>query len=86
MKQTIRAILLLLGFLAAGPATAQLAVQHPLSNVLVSPSLWHIKGEAGDVYLLGSVHVLPPGLYWRTRPIAAALARSEWLRSTAPQM
>ena len=50
-----------------------------------SPSLWHIKGEQGEVYLLGSVHVLPPSLDWRTQAISQALARSDVLVFEVPQ-
>ena len=55
-----------------------------------SPSLWHIKGDPakgdlGEVYLLGSVHVLPPNLDWRTGAIDRALARSDVLVFEVPQ-
>jgi uncharacterized protein len=41
------------------------------------PTLWHIKNGDSEVYLLGSVHVLPPELKWRTAEIAGALAKSD---------
>jgi hypothetical protein len=44
---------------------------------IATPSLWHIQGEAGEVYLLGSVHVLPPDVQWRSPPINRALSRSD---------
>ena len=44
---------------------------------IAHPSLWHIQGEAGQVYLLGSVHVLPPNVQWKTGSIYMALSRSD---------
>jgi uncharacterized protein YbaP (TraB family) len=58
---------LVLGLLLAAPAAAK----------SVTPSLWHVKGPRGEVYLLGSVHVLPPGVQWRSPAIKAATARSD---------
>jgi uncharacterized protein YbaP (TraB family) len=40
------------------------------------PALWHVKGPEGEVYLLGSIHLLPKNIAWRTDAISAAMARS----------
>ena len=40
------------------------------------PALWHVKGSVGEVYLLGSIHLLPTNIDWRTPAINAAIARS----------
>ena len=40
------------------------------------PALWHVKGPEGEVYLLGSIHLLPKNIEWRTGAISAAMARS----------
>ena len=40
------------------------------------PALWHVKGPVGDVYLLGSIHLLPRTIDWRTPAINAAIARA----------
>ena len=61
-------LLLVLGLLLAAPAAA---------DSFVSPSLWHVKGSQGEVYLLGSIHILPPGVQWRSPAIQAATARSD---------
>ncbi|HEU0095563.1 MAG TPA: TraB/GumN family protein [Rhizomicrobium sp.] len=58
---------LLLGLLLAAPAMAK----------TVTPTLWHVKGSGGDVYLLGSVHILPPGVQWRSPAITAATAQAD---------
>jgi uncharacterized protein YbaP (TraB family) len=67
--------LLLLGLLLAAPAMAK----------TVTPSLWHVKGATGDVYLLGSVHILPPDVQWRSPAITAATARSDVFVFEVPQ-
>ena len=66
---------LLFALLLAGPALADLA----------HPSLWHIKSGNSEVYLLGSVHVLPPDLKWRTAEISGALSRSDVYVFEVPQ-
>jgi uncharacterized protein YbaP (TraB family) len=37
------------------------------------PALWTVHGPKGTAYLLGSIHVLPPEMQWRTPQIDAAL-------------
>lgn len=87
MKNTLKALLLLLGLLAGTPGFLH-AEPKPALAVLqaqATPSLWHIKGEQGEVYLLGSVHVLPPDLNWRTPAIDRAISRSDILVFEVPQ-
>ena len=43
----------------------------------VNPTVWHVKGPAGDAYLLGSIHILPPGVDWHYDKIAKAVAHSD---------
>ena len=43
------------------------------------PALWKIDGPAGDIYLFGSIHILPNGLQWRTPALDAALAQAQRL-------
>lgn len=72
-----RVLLAFVVMLLAAPAMA-LAQDQPASpDVNAHPSLWHIKGEQGEVYLLGAVHVLPSNVHWRTPPIVSALSRSD---------
>jgi hypothetical protein len=44
--------------------------------VHATPALWHVKGSEGEVYLLGSIHLLPKNIDWHTGAIRAAIARS----------
>jgi uncharacterized protein YbaP (TraB family) len=61
-------VLLLLGY---APAAAEVADEGS------HPALWHMQGQRGEVYLFGSIHILPSGLEWRKGVIAAAIARSD---------
>jgi len=54
----------ILALLLALPAAAQ-------------PSLWHVKGSQGEAWLFGSIHVLPPGIDWRTPKVEDALANAD---------
>lgn len=72
MKNWIWAALLLALLPGGAPLHAQ-----PLPQGMAHPSLWHISGQQGEVYLLGSVHVLPASVHWRSPPIAHALSRSD---------
>ena len=38
-----------------------------------APAIWKIDGPKGDIYLFGSVHLLPQGVNWRTPALDAAL-------------
>lgn len=64
-----RLALLAAGLLAlAGPA-------------LAAPPMWVVRDADSEIVLFGSVHLLPPGLAWRTAALDAALARADdlWL-------
>ncbi|HJT43214.1 MAG TPA: TraB/GumN family protein [Rhizomicrobium sp.] len=67
---------ILLALLFVGPAAA---------DTIARPSLWHVQGSQGDMYLLGSVHILPPDVKWRTPEITAALARADVFVFEVPQ-
>ena len=73
-----RLFALFVGFLllAPVPVTAQ---------TIARPSLWHVQGSKGDVYLLGSVHILPPDVQWRSPSIRAAIARADVFAFEVPQ-
>lgn len=58
-------------FLMLAPVTAR--------ETAPKPALWKIDGQAGDIYLFGSIHLLPKGLKWRTPALDAALAQAQRL-------
>jgi uncharacterized protein YbaP (TraB family) len=70
MRDAMKPLLLLVAALfAARPAFADTIQAHP--------ALWHVRGPRGEAYLLGSAHILPPDVQWRTPQIVAALARAD---------
>jgi len=78
----LKAVMLFLGLLAG---SSPLLAQAKAKQIQAAPSLWHIQGEQGEIYLLGSVHVLPPNIAWRTPAIANALSRSDVFVFEVPQ-
>lgn len=63
-KAALAALAGVLGWLgAAGMAAA-------------APALWRIETDHAEIYLFGTLHVLPPGLAWRTPAYDAAYARA----------
>jgi uncharacterized protein len=76
MKNAIKAVLPLVALLLLGVPSPSSA-QPSLAAFHATPSLWHVKAAQGEVYLLGSVHVLPPNLHWQTPAITRALSRSD---------
>ena len=42
-----------------------------------APALWKIDGAQGDIYLFGSVHLLPKDVNWRTPALDAALTEAK---------
>jgi uncharacterized protein len=82
----MKSVLLLVQVLLLGvPSPAYAQAQPSLAAFQAFPSLWHVKGEQGEVYLLGSVHVLPPNLHWQTPTISRALSRSDVFVFEVPQ-
>src|SRR3954467_5552370 len=54
------------------------AIPKPVAaSVRAHPALWTVRGRKGTMYLLGSIHVLPPDLQWRTPQIDAALKAAD---------
>jgi len=84
IRSALKIGLLLLSL--AGVSSPALAQAKPATAELqAAPTLWHIQGEQGEVYLLGSVHVLPPNIHWRTPAIARGLSRSDVYVFEVPQ-
>jgi len=85
IRNTVKVALLSLGMLLGVPALAQQVQPALPPGIMAYPSLWHIQGEKGEVYLLGSVHVLPPNMHWRSPRINRALGRSTVYVFEVPQ-
>jgi uncharacterized protein YbaP (TraB family) len=84
MRDVLRTLwLLVFALLFATPASPQ--AQPALAQFQAFPSLWHVKGDKGEVYLLGAVHVLPSNLHWRTPTIGRAIGRSDVFVFEVPQ-
>ena len=67
----LRALSVMLGVLCgAGTAAAD-------------PAMWVVKDADSTVYLLGTIHVLKPGVHWRSEKLDAALKSSDeyWMEA-----
>jgi uncharacterized protein YbaP (TraB family) len=64
---------LLFGAAAPAPAPAP-ELKFPAR---AHPAFWTVHGPKATIYLLGSIHVLPPQIQWRTPEIDAALNKSD---------
>jgi uncharacterized protein len=45
----------------------------------VHPALWKIADEDTTIWLFGTVHILPPDIYWFNGPVATAFEQSDQL-------
>jgi len=48
-----------------------------LSPALAVPALWHVRGPKGELYLFGSIHLLPRDLEWQKCSLAEAIDRAD---------
>lgn len=55
------------------------------AQTVARPTLWHVRGPQADVYLLGSVHILPPGVNWRSNDVEQAIAKADTFVFEVPQ-
>jgi len=53
----------------------------PLS---ADPAIWHLSDGDSDIYLFGTVHILPPDLEWRSEEINAAFESADTVWFEAP--
>ena len=54
-----------------------LAACAPAATPEPSPALWRIADEDSEIWLFGTVHVLPPALEWRSARVSAAFAAAD---------
>jgi uncharacterized protein YbaP (TraB family) len=64
---------------------ALLLVAPASAATTANPSLWHIKSDKGEVYLLGSVHILPPDVKWQSPAVKKAARRADVFVFEVPQ-
>jgi uncharacterized protein len=43
----------------------------------VHPAWWHVRGPVGEAWFLGSLHILPPDVDWKTPEIEAAMTSAD---------
>jgi uncharacterized protein YbaP (TraB family) len=55
------------------------------SAAQAAPAMWEVRDRDTRIYLFGSMHVLQPGVKWRTRAFDRAYARADkvWLETRA---
>lgn len=73
-------VLWLAAFLLPLGAAADMRGQAAAQDTQVArPALWRVQGEAGDVMILGSIHLLKPGTRWLEGAVAEAAFAAETL-------
>jgi uncharacterized protein YbaP (TraB family) len=65
--------LALIVLLLLGPASATARTADEATH----PALWHVQGPKGEIYLFGSIHILPADVEWQKGVIADAIRRSD---------
>lgn len=48
------------------------------------PALWHLSDDDSDIYIFGTVHILPPDLDWRYPELDAAFAAADTVYFEVP--
>lgn len=77
----IRKLVLGAASVCATTVVALLFVFAPVTarETTATPAIWKIDGPAGDIYLFGSIHILPKGFQWRRPELEAALQQAQRL-------
>ncbi len=65
-------------------AVCLVAAQGCAAPVQGGPALWRLKDDDSEIYLLGTVHVLPPSLKWRSARIERAFAKADLVYFETP--
>jgi uncharacterized protein len=71
-----------IGRLVAAVASATLALF--ASTAHAEPRMWVVKDADSTIYLLGTIHLIKPGMNWRSDKIEAAFEASDeyWMEAT----
>ncbi len=78
--------ILIVSALADGPRAAtpeqEIATEAPPAleaEGRATPPMWRLADEDSEIWLLGTFHILPPDLDWRSDPLAAAIDAADTL-------
>ena len=70
---------------APEPASPKLHIAHATAaTVSARPALWRVQGRQGTIWLLGSMHLLPENVSWRSPGIARAIKTADVFVFEAP--
>ncbi len=77
----MKALIALLAGLIAAPLAAQPVDPAPVDWAVVraEPAIWRIRDKDTTIYLLGTLHALPPGLAWQDARIARLVEMADAL-------
>lgn len=64
--------------------TAAFALAIIPTRLPAEPAIWHISDTDSDIYIFGTVHILPPDLVWRTSNVEEAFDHSDTVWFEAP--
>jgi uncharacterized protein YbaP (TraB family) len=53
-------------------------------TVTADPAIWHLSDQDSDIYIFGTVHILPPEVEWRTEAINSAFESADTIWFEAP--
>ncbi len=80
----LKPLFLLLAALFATQTLAHAEAAPLVARIQAHPALWVVHSKNATAYLLGSVHVLPSNIDWRTSEIDTAIARADTFVFEAP--
>ena len=46
-------------------------------TITADPAIWHLSDDDSDIYIFGTVHILPPNIEWRTQDINSAFENAD---------
>jgi len=71
------ALFSLAGFSLAGFSLAGARAQSPQDANAATPAMWRVADEDSEFILLGTFHILPPSLQWRTDALDEAIKNAD---------
>lgn len=62
---------------ALAQAVAQAKNQSEVDSTVATPAIWKMTDEDSEIWILGTYHILPPTIDWRSAPVKRAIAAAE---------